>query len=121
LELAETLSGVLKVCHESGPLILAIVVEATSMDERLEKACNDLVIVFDDAETARIEQNQAARLAKDFEARSVSIALNRMGIGIFIHHFNRHPRSKPQPVHQSDTRIWLSTIYGPDVLTKVEE
>jgi hypothetical protein len=50
-----------------------------------------------------------------------SIALNRMDIGIFIHHFDRHPRSKPQPVHQSDTRIWLSTIYGPDVLTKVEE
>jgi hypothetical protein len=120
LELAETQSGVMKVCYESGPLIRAIV-EAVPMDERLEKAWNELVIVFDDAVTARIEQDQAAGLAKDFEARSVTIAVNRMDIGTFIHHFGRHPRSKPQPVHQSNARIWISTIYGPDGLTKFEE
>ena len=91
------------------------------MDERLEKAWNDLIIVFDDAVTARIEHDQAAGLAKDFAGRSVAIALNRMDIGTFIHHFGRHPRSKPQPVHQSNARIRISTIFGPDMLMKFEE
>jgi hypothetical protein len=49
----------------------------------------------------------------------VAIALNRMDIGILIHHFGRHPRSKPQPVYQSIARIWISTIYGPEMLTTI--
>jgi hypothetical protein len=49
--------------------------------------------------TARIEQDQAAGLAKDFATRSVAIALNRMDIGTFIHHFVQHSRSKSHPVH----------------------
>jgi hypothetical protein len=44
LVLTETLSGVMKVSHESGPRIRAIV-DAIPMGERLEKAWNDLVIV----------------------------------------------------------------------------
>jgi hypothetical protein len=54
--------------------------------------------------------DQAAGQAKDFEARSVTIALNRMEIGTFIHHFARHPRIKPQQVYQSIVRIWIGTI-----------
>jgi len=120
VKLAESLSGLVKVCYQRGPLLRAIF-EAAPMDGRLEKAWNDFVNVFDDTVTARIEQDQAAGLTPDFEARPVAIALNRMDIGILIHHFGRHPRSKPQPVYQSIARIWISTIYGPEVLTKFEE
>jgi len=119
-KLAESLSGLVNVCYQRGPLMRAIF-EAAPMDGRLEKAWNDFVNVFDDTVTARIEQDQAAGLTPDFEARPVAIALNRMDIGILIHHFGRHPRSKPQPVYQSIARIWISTIYGPEVLTKFEE
>ena len=67
------------------------------MDARLEKAWSDYFKVFDDTVTARIKQEQAAGLAPGFEARPVAIALNRMDIGILIHHFGRRPRSKSQP------------------------
>ena len=120
VKLAESLSGLVEVCYQRGPLLRAIF-EAAPMDERLEKAWNDFVNVFDDTVTARIEQDQAAGLTPDFEASHVAIALNRMDIGILIHHFGRHPRSRPQPVYQSIARIWISTIYGPEVLTKFEE
>ena len=119
VKLAESLSGLVEVCHERGPLLRAIV-EAAPMDERLEKAWNVFVNVFDDTVTARIEQDQAEGLTPDFEARPVAIALNRMDIGILIHHFGRHPRSRPKPVYQSIARIWISTIYGQRMLTKFE-
>ena len=120
VKLGESLSGLVEVCYQRGPLLRAIF-EAAPMDERLEKAWNDFVNVFDDTVTTRIEQDQAAGLTPDFEARHVAIALNRMDIGILIHHFGRHPRSRPQPVYQSIARIWISTIYGPEVLTTFEE
>ena len=119
VKLAESLSGLVEVCYERGPLLRAIV-EAAPMDERLEKAWNDFVGVFDDTVAARIEKDQAAGLTPDFEARPVAIALNRMDIGILIHHFGRHPRSRPQPVYQSIARIWISTTYGQKMLTKFE-
>ena len=109
----------MEVCYERGPILRAIF-EAAPMDARLEKAWNDFVKVFDDTVTVRIKQDQEAGLAPDFEARPVAIALNRMDIGILIHHFGRRPRSKPQPVYQSIARIWVSTIYGPEVLAKFE-
>lgn len=118
-KLAESLSGLVEVCYERGPILRAIF-EAAPMDARLEKAWNDFVKVFDNTVTARIKQDQAAGLAPGFEARPVAIALNRMDIGILIHHFGRRPRSKPQPVYQSIARIWISTIYGPEVLAKFE-
>ena len=97
------------------------VVDAAPMDERLEKAWNEVVKIFDDAVSARIEQEQAAGLTPRFDARLVAIALNRMDIGAAIHHFGRRPRSRPQTVYQSIARIWISTIYGPEVLTKFED
>lgn len=118
-KLAESLSGLVEVCYERGPILRAIF-EAAPMDARLEKAWNDFVKVFDNTVTARIKQDQAAGLAPGFEAHPVAIALNRMDIGILIHHFGRRPRSKPQPVYQSIARIWISTIYGPEVLAKFE-
>lgn len=118
-KLAESLNGLVKVCYERGPILRAIF-EAAPMDARLEKAWNDFVKVFDDTVTARIKLDQEAGLAPDFEARPVAIALNRMDIGIMIHHFGRRPRSKTQPVYQSIARIWISTIYGPKVLAEFE-
>jgi hypothetical protein len=100
LKLAESLSGLVEVCYKRGPILRAIF-EASPMDERLEKAWNDFVKVFDDVVTERIKQDQSAGLAVDFEAHPVAMALNRMDIGILIHHFGRHPRSRPQTVYQS--------------------
>lgn len=111
LLLEESLSGLVKVCHRRGPLIRAVV-DAAPMDERLEKAWTGFLKVFDDAVAERIEEHQAAGLTPSFDARPVAIALNRMDVGVMVHHFGRRPRSQPELVRQSITRIWISTIYG---------
>ena len=115
LKLSKSLYGLVKVCYQRGPILRAIF-EAAPMDERLEKTWKDFITVFDDTVTARIMQDQAAGLAPDFDPRSVAIALNRMDVGILVHHFGRDPRSEIQPVYQTIARIWISTIYGEDSL-----
>jgi AcrR family transcriptional regulator len=110
-KLSEGLYGLVKLCYERGPIARAIY-ESAPTDERLEKAWNKFVDVFDSAIADRIKQDQEAGVAPHFEPRSVAIALNRMNIGVMIHHFGRHPRCEIQPVHEAITRIWLNTIYG---------
>ncbi len=119
-QLAEGLSGVVKVAYQKGPVMRAVV-EAAPMDERLEQAWTDFVQVFDDAVTSRIEKDQAAGRAPKFDARLVAVALNRMDVGTLIHHFGRRPRSKPGPVCESLARIWISTIYGQHASQRHEE
>ena len=118
--LSAALKEFVKVCYQQGPIVRAVI-EAAPMDERLEKVWRDFVKMFDDAVTARIELDQAAGLVADFEARPVAVALNRMDIGIVVHHFGRRPRSKPEPVYRSIERIWISTIYGRDALSRLKE
>jgi len=120
LQLANALSGLVKVCYRRGPIVRAVV-EAAPMDERLERAWNDFMKVFDDAVTERIEHDQAAGLIPSFEVRPVAIALNRMDVGTVIHHFGSRPRTKPDRVYQSIARIWISTIYGHEALAKIKE
>jgi AcrR family transcriptional regulator len=120
LQLAKSLSGLVKVCYRRGPIVRAVV-EAAPMDERLERAWNDFMKVFDDAVTERIEHHQAARLIPSFEVRPVAIALNRMDVGTVIYHFGSRPRTKPDRVYQSIARIWISTIYGHEALAKTKE
>ena len=119
-QLAESLSGLTEVSYRLGPIIRAVV-EAAPMDERLERAWNNFVQAFDDAVTARIEQDQAAGMVEQFEARPVAVALNRMDVGVLIHHFGKRPRSKPDRVFPSIARVWISTIYGQDALTHLGE
>jgi hypothetical protein len=109
--LEKSLSSLVKVCHQRGPLIRAVV-DAAPMDERLEKVWTGFLKVFDDAVAERIEEHQAAGLIASFDARPVAIALNRMNVGVMVHHFGRRPRSQPEQVRQSITRTWISTLYG---------
>jgi len=120
LQLAKALLGLVKVCYQRGPIVRAVV-ESAPMDERLERAWNDFMKVFDDAVTERIEHDQAAGLIPSFEVRPVAIALNRMDVGTVIHHFGSRPRTKPDRVYQSIARIWISTIYGHEALAKIKE
>ena len=118
-KLAESLSSLVKVCYQRGPIIRAVV-EAAPMDERLERAWNDFVKTFDDAVAQRIEQDQMVGAAPDFEARAVAVALNRMDVGTLIHHFGRRPRSQPDAVYRSIMQVWISTIYGHDALARLQ-
>jgi AcrR family transcriptional regulator len=108
--LHESLSGLVRVCHEQGPILRAVADAATS-DERLESAWSAFLLQFDDAVTAQIEAQQARGIVPQFEARPIAVALNRMDACLLIHAFGRHPRQNPERVLEAITRIWISTLY----------
>ena len=109
--LEESLRGLVNVCYERGPILKAVADAAVS-DQRLEKEWNAFLARFDDAVTARIEQQQAAGLIRPFDARPVAVALNRMDAALLIEAFGSRPRSRPEPVFSAITRVWLSTLYS---------
>ena len=109
--LRETLSGVVRVCHERGPLLRAIT-DAATTDERLEIIWNQFLEEFDIAVTARIEADQARGLIADFDAQPVAFSLNRLNTYTVLQAFGQHPRQDPEPVRKALARIWISTLYG---------
>ncbi len=115
--LQQSLTGLVEVCYERGPILRAVA-EASTTDERLERAWADFLAEFDDAVSNRIEQHQAEGLISKFDARPIAIALNRLDTSLLIHAFGRHPRSNPEPVREAITRIWISTLYQSSYMEK---
>ena len=109
--LEESLSGLVKVCYQRGPIIRAVV-DAAPMDERLELAWSGFLGVFDRAVAKKIAEHQTAGLIGEFDALPVAIALNRMDVGVMLQHFGRRPRTNPSLVFQSIRRVWTLTLYG---------
>lgn len=116
--LVETMSGLVRVCYRRGPILRAVA-DAASSDERLERTWAEFLEAFDNAVSERIKQHQAAGFISEFDARPVAVALNRMDASLLIHAFGRRPRGKPDTVRDSIVRIWISTLYGADALTKL--
>ena len=112
-----TIAGLVRVCHERGPFLRAIT-DAAVTDERFETVWAQFMGSFDDAGTACIERDQALGLTADFAARPVMFALNRLNAHTLIQGFGQHPRSQPEPVQEALTRIWVSTLYGPEWVGK---
>jgi AcrR family transcriptional regulator len=113
--LNESLAGLVDVCYRLGPILRAAD-DAAATDERFEKAWNQFVKQFDDAVTTRIEADQAQGLIPDFDARPVAVGLNRLDAYTLIEAFGQRPRSKPEPVLEALSRIWISTLYGSEWL-----
>ncbi len=113
--LMENLSGLVKVTYQRGPILRAVA-EAAASDARLEQDWNDFVQGFDTIVAAKIEQQQAAGLIAEFPALPVAMALNRLDAALVIDQFGRRPRGKPKAVEESLTRVWVSTLYGPQTL-----
>ena len=114
--LQQSLTGLVRVCYERGPILRAVA-DASTTDARLERAWASFLDQFDDAVTARIEQQQAQGLIPAFDARPVAVAFNRLDASLLIHCFGRHPRTNPEPVREALTRIWASTLYSSAPLT----
>jgi AcrR family transcriptional regulator len=115
--LNETIAGLVQVCYERGPFLRAIT-DAASADERFERVWSQFINGFDDAGTKRIELDQAQGLTRDFAARPVAFALNRLNSHTLIQAFGQHPRNQPGPVQEALSRIWISTLYGPEWVEK---
>ena len=111
--LKESLQGLVRVCYERGPILKAVADAAVS-DQRLEKEWSEFLTRFDDAVTARIEHQQSAGVIAAFDARMVAVALNRMDASVLIEAFGSRPRSRPEPVLEAITRVWVSTLYSSD-------
>jgi AcrR family transcriptional regulator len=118
-QLREALSGLVRVCYQQGPIIRAVA-DAAPTDARLEKSWTGLLSRFDDVVAARIEADQQSGLIPEFDARPVAVALNRLDAFTLIHAFGRRPRSQPEPVLESITRIWVSTLYGQGGVRKLK-
>ena len=113
----ESLAGLVRVCYQRGPLVRAIA-DAATTDERFEKDWKQFLGQFDDAACARIEADQKQGLIPDFDARPVAIALNRLDAYTIIEAFGQRPRSKPKPIQEALSRVWVSTLYGSEWLGK---
>jgi len=109
--LRESLAGLVQVCYGRGPFLRAVT-DAAATDERLEAAWNDFLGGFDAAGTTRIEADQEQGLIPAFDAGPVAVALNRLDASVLIDAFGRRPRSRPEPVLEALTRIWISTLHG---------
>ncbi len=118
--LRESLSGLVRVCYEQGPLLRAVA-DASTTDERLESSWAGFLLQFDDAVTAHIEGQQAQGIIPAFDARPVAVALNRLDASLFVHAFGRHPRQNPELVLEAVTRIWISTLYQSSHTTEETE
>jgi len=113
----ESLAGAVDVCYRLGPILRATE-NAAATDERLEKVWALFVKQFDDAVTLRIEAEQSQGLIPNLDARTMAIALNRLNVYMYIQAFGQRPRSKPEPVREALTRIWISTLYGSEYVGK---
>jgi len=107
----ESLAGLVRICHQRGPLVRAVA-DAATTDERLEKDWGEFLGRFEDAATARIEADQNQGLIPVFDARHVSIALTRLDTYTLIEAFGQEPRREPELVRKALTRIWIATLYG---------
>ena len=60
----------------------------------------------------RIAADQEQGLIPAFDPGPVCISLNRLNVSTMIEAFGQRPRSKPEPVRQALSRVWVSTLYG---------
>jgi hypothetical protein len=108
--LIESFQGLVHVCYEHGPILRAVT-DAAPNDDQLERSWLQFLKDFDEAVTARIEQQQETGWIPEFDAHTTAIALNRMDVALVIHAFGRRPRGQSRPVLDAMLRIWGSTLY----------
>jgi len=109
--LNETLTGLVRVCYHRGPFLRAIS-DAATTDTRFEKDWRQFLSGFDEIGRARIAADQEQGLIPGFDPGPVCISLNRLNSSAIIEAFGQRPRSKPEPVRQALSRVWVSTLYG---------
>ncbi|QJF50614.1 TetR/AcrR family transcriptional regulator [Roseobacter ponti] len=108
--LKQGLRGLVDVCEERGAILRAVS-DAAPSDERLEKMWEDFLRSFDDAVTARIQQDQAIGIIPPFDARPVAHALNRMDAAVLIARFGQTPKAPKEEVLSALTHCWVSALY----------
>jgi AcrR family transcriptional regulator len=109
--LSESLAAEVRICYRHGPFIKAVS-DAAGTNAQLEDEWNWFLDRFDDAVSERIVADQELGLIEVFDPRPVATALNRVDAAMYIRSFGSRPRSRPEPVGDAITRVWISTLYG---------
>ncbi len=109
--LYESLAAEVRICYRHGPFIKAIS-DAAGTNAQLEDEWNWFLDRFDDAVSERIVADQELGLIEAFDPRPVATALNRVDAAMYVRAFGNRPRSRPEPVQDAITRVWISTLYG---------
>jgi AcrR family transcriptional regulator len=105
------------VAFRHGPFIKAIS-DAAGTNAQLEDEWNWFLDRFDDAVSERIAADQELGLIEAFDPRPVATALNRVDAAMYVRAFGNRPRSRPEPVQDAITRVWISTLYGQQWATR---
>jgi len=108
--LRQSLEALVRVGYEKGPILKAVA-DASSNDERLERAWFELLNHFDEVVAARIEADQRQGLIPELDARAIARAFNRLDAYSLIDAFGEHPRGEPGRLLKAIERIWVSTLY----------
>jgi len=115
--LYESLAAEVRICYRHGPFIKAIS-DAAGTNAQLEDEWNWFLDRFDDAVSERIAADQELGLIEAFDPRPVATALNRVDAAMYVRAFGNRPRSRPEPVQDAITRVWISTLYGQQWATR---
>jgi AcrR family transcriptional regulator len=109
--LYESLVAEVRICYRHGPFLKAVS-DAAGTSARLEDEWNKFMGRFHDAVIDRITADQELGLIEAFDPRPVAAALNQVDASMYIRFFGQRPRSRPEPVQDAITRVWISTLYG---------
>ena len=109
--LHDSLAAEVRICYRYGPFIKAIS-DAAGTSEQLEDEWNRFLDRFDEAVSERVVADQELGLIEVFDPRQVATALNRVNASLYVRAFGQRPRSRPEPVQDAITRVWISTLYG---------
>ena len=109
--LYKSLEAEARICYRHGPFIKAVS-DATGSNARLEDEWNRFLDRFDEAVVERVVADQELGLIEVFDPLPVATALNRLSASVYIRDFGRRPRSRPGPVLEAISRVWISTLYG---------
>jgi AcrR family transcriptional regulator len=109
--LYESLSAEARICYRYGPFLKAVS-DATGTSARLEDEWNWFLDRFDEAASERIVADQELGLIEEFDPGPVATALNRVDAAMYVREFGCRPRSRPEPVVDAITRVWISSLYG---------
>ena len=109
--LYESLLTEVQIGYRYGPFIKAVN-DAAGTNAELEDEWNWLLDRFDNAVVERVTADQKLHLIEAFDPRPVATALNRVNAAMYVRKFGHRPRSRPEPVVDAITRVWISTLYG---------
>ena len=109
--LYESLSAEVRICYRYGPFLKAVR-DATGTSAKLEDEWNWFLDRFDEATSERIVADQELGLIEEFDPGPVATALNRVDAAMYVREFGCRPRSRPEPVVDAITRVWISSLYG---------